>query len=357
MAAIMTKRKRQEKIEHYQRKLRKYSGLRFSSSSSDENSGKYEEFLEPEVLVIPDAPDDSQGADAPYNEEVPEAAPADGSPAPDAPDVAPVPESAEIPDLDPELVTALGEATDDKPKFGDKIHGNLASLWLPLLRKGLPSEAKEKLKNEYLIPENCTLLQAPKLNPEISAAISEMARNRDKKLEASQQQLGLGITAVNRALSILLTSNDKVTAIKLLSDSCRILSDLHFGETKTRIKLITPGLAKPFLNIIQDEERDELLFGNKLPEKIKASKAIEKQGLQIKKAVPAVKNTPASSSSTPNVPRSQYQFQGNWAGPTRYQSNRGGRGGQRKATAGRKPAPNPQAKPAGQGKTRVAPQQ
>ncbi|XP_047989874.1 uncharacterized protein LOC125229135 [Leguminivora glycinivorella] len=349
----MTKRKRQEKIEHYQRKLRKYAGLRFSSSSSDENS-EDEEFLDQEVLVIPD--DDGQGADAPSNDEAPEAAPGDGSPAPVALDVAPVPETAEVPDLDPELVTALGEATDDKPKFGDKIHEKLASLWPPLLRKGLPSEAKEKLKNEYLIPENCTLLQAPKLNPEISAAITEMVRNRDKKLEASQQQLGLGITAVNRSLSILLASDDKVTAIKLLSDSCRILSDLHFGETQTRIKLITPGLARPFLNVIQDEERDELLFGSKLAEKIKASKAIEKQGLQIKKPVPAVKNTPASSSSTP-VPRNQYQFQGNWAGPTRYQSNRGGRGAHRKATAARKPAPNPQAKPAGQAKTRAATQQ
>lgn len=59
------------------------------------------------------------------------------------------------------------------------------------------------------------------MNPEISAAITEAARARDKKLEDSQQQLDLGITTLNKAITILFIGDDKQTqvqAIKMLSD-------------------------------------------------------------------------------------------------------------------------------------------
>lgn len=58
---------------------------------------------------------------------------------------------------------------------------------------------------------------------------------------------------------------------------------------------MTPGLDKAFLNIIEVVDRDETLFGQKLSEKIKASKVIEKQGLQIKKTLPT--KTPPTSTT------------------------------------------------------------
>lgn len=235
--------------------------------------------------------------------------------------------------LDPELLAALGESTSDSPEFGASIHDSLANLWLPLLKKGLTKDNKEKLLKEYLIPSNCKLLQAPKLNAEISAAVSEIVRGRDKKYVAVQQQLGQGITAVNRAMDVMLKSDNKIEALKHLSDGCRILADLHVFFTKDRIKLISPSLDKSFLHIIQDAERDESLFGTTLSEKIKASKAIEKQGQQIKKTVVIAKaNTPNTTSARPST------SQGNWSGPPRYSSNRGGRGGSRKMNPSPAPA-------------------
>lgn len=227
-----------------------------------------------------------------------------------------------VPPLDPELLAALGESTSDTPEFGDEIHENLATLWLPLLKKGLPKENKEKILKENLVPKNCRLLQAPKLNAEISAAVSDMVRNRDKKLSTQQQQLGAGITAVNKAMTTLLTSDDKTKTLKCLSDGSRILSDLHYDLTSYRAKLITPCLDKTFLRVLQDTERDETLFGNTLAEKIKASKTIERQGHQIKRTNPAVK--------PPTTFR--FPYSGNSMGPPRYPfpSNRGGRGGPRR---------------------------
>ncbi|XP_061711705.1 uncharacterized protein LOC133520999 [Cydia pomonella] len=194
-------------------------------------------------------------------------------------------------------------------------------------------------QKDYLVPDNCRLLQAPKLNVEISAAVPDMVRNRDKNLATTQQQLGHGIAAVNRAMDILIKCVDAngIEAMKHLSNGCRILCDLHASSTQSRIKLITPSLDKTFLQVIQDTERDDTLFGNKLGEKIKAAKTIEKQGLQIKKTSPK-KPTPAQPST------SRASYSGNWSAPRRYASNRGGRRGARRQTNyTRRTFPAPQA--------------
>ncbi|XP_028173737.1 uncharacterized protein LOC114362502, partial [Ostrinia furnacalis] len=231
-------------------------------------------------------------------------------------------------ELDPELLSALGEFTSDTPEYGENIHDNLSKLWLPLLKKGMPKDSKDKVLKDYLVPDNCRLLQAPKLNAEISAAVPDMVRNRDKTLATSQQQLGLGITAINRGLDILLKSDNKILAMKHLSNGCRLLCDSHNLMSKNRVKLITPSLDKSILHMINESERDETLFGSSLSDKIKAAKAIEKQGLQIKKSASKPQKSAASSSSSRPGP-----YQGNWTAPPRYPpASRGGRGGYRKQT-------------------------
>lgn len=149
------------------------------------------------------------------------------------------------------------------------------------------------------------------------SAVGESLKNRDKRLEANQQQLGLGITALNKAMSLLLTNGSHIEIIKILSDSCRILADLHFLGTDNRIKLLSPNLDRSFLAIADKEDRDETLFGTNIGEKMRAAKAVEKQGQQLKKTVPVpARNTVAASHSR----------QGNWSAPPRftYPPTRGG---------------------------------
>lgn len=50
------------------------------------------------------------------------------------------------PELDPDLLNALGEEIDDNPIYGPNIHSKLAQRWLPILKKVLNSETKEKLE-------------------------------------------------------------------------------------------------------------------------------------------------------------------------------------------------------------------
>ncbi|CAB3236153.1 unnamed protein product [Arctia plantaginis] len=219
-----------------------------------------------------------------------------------------------------ELLSALGASTSATPEFGANVHDSVANLWTPILKKGLPSEEKDKLVKEYLPPGNCTLLQAPKLNAEISAAATDMVKGRDKKLLKFQQQLGVGTAAIGRGIDTLLKSNNKVLALTQISDGCRFLTDLHYLLSKDRIKLVSHGLEKNFLTVIQDAERDETLFGNSLSERIKASLAISKQSAQIKAT------TNQRAGINPMQSHITRPSQGNWSGPPRYPTNRGGAG-------------------------------
>ncbi|CAG9138244.1 unnamed protein product [Plutella xylostella] len=316
----MPKRSKSEKIEFYSAKIRKLQEPRrkkrlrtiiYSDSSDSENNS--------DIAPINNVTTPTAGPDHTPSEELLDISP----PQPEGPILEEPP--IEVP-LDSDVLSALGDAAEEAPVYGEPIHPDLAQRWLPILRKGLSKDEKDKLLKEYTFPDNCKLLRAPTLNAEISSAVNEKPRNRDQKIAFNQNQLGLGITAVNRALSLLLANDDrpnKVRAIKILSDGCRILSDLHCMETKARIKLITPGIDKSFLSFTQDLERDETLFGSKLAERIKSSKIIEKQGLQIKKPTPTAKSSSTSFSATSNRPR----YQGNWSGPPRFppSASRGGR--------------------------------
>lgn len=39
------------------------------------------------------------------------------------------------PELDPQLLEALGDPSDDTPAFGPDIHDKLAQRWMPILKK------------------------------------------------------------------------------------------------------------------------------------------------------------------------------------------------------------------------------
>ncbi|CAG9087712.1 unnamed protein product [Plutella xylostella] len=340
----MPKRTAEEKIERYNRKIQRLQEKQqtkrtcsrriISSDSEDEQLQEPEEVVNtneayiyeesiPEIAYYEPLPGPSTAEDAiqPAAPAVIETvAPASATADPSTVEC-PVEEATSEIIVDPELLAALGDSTAESPEYGPKILENLAMLWNPLLKKGMSKENKEKLFENYPIPDNCRLLQAPKLNAEMSPTVlSDMVRNRDKKLMHFQQQLGHGVTAVNRAMDILLKTDNKAEALKHLSDSCRILSDFHSMFTQYRVKLINPSLDKSFLAIVQDTERDETLFGNTLGEKIRASGTIHKQGLQIKKNVPNQNKPMPSTSGRPN--------QGNWSGPPpRYHqpTNRGGR--------------------------------
>lgn len=184
--------------------------------------------------------------------------------------------------LHPDLLSALSETTPETTEYGALVHEKFSRLWDGYLKMEMPIEFKEKGFKDYPVPDNFRLLEAPKLNAEISLAVSDMVRSRDKSLAGSQQQLAVGITAILRGIDTLLKSDNKYEAMRHLGNGCRMLCNSHYLVTQNRIKLIIPSLDKTFCIAVKECQRDETLFGLNLAEKIKAAKAIEK-GQNVKK--------------------------------------------------------------------------
>lgn len=213
-------------------------------------------------------------------------------------------ESNNILDRNEALLKALG---DDLSLSGERIHPSLAQKWTTILRKGLPDDVKNKLLKEYAAPENCKVLKAPTLNDEVFAVVDFQSRNRDKIMESKQNQLGLGITAIGRAITVLLNQgeNYEVNAMRHFNHGCRILLDLHYVDTTTRKHLFKKDLSRSdvFRNLrISDFERDETLFGTKV------AKLVKKQGIP----------------TTPMHPRPRTSFDANAprdGEPSRYRRN------------------------------------
>ncbi|KAL4709367.1 hypothetical protein ACJJTC_007099 [Scirpophaga incertulas] len=255
-----------------------------------------------------------------------------------------IPSTSKETPLPIEILEALGEAKNKPEIFGPKVREEITERWDRILRDGLGKDQRLRIRESVLLPENFKMLKAPKLNPEISAVVSEAARNRDTRLSRYQNDLGIGLASISNLLSALIDDKvEKSEIIKKLSETGQFLLDLHFRETLNRRNLIMYSLDKKFLDIVREIKRDSFLFGENLGEKIKATKSAEKSGLQIKRT-----DRKTSANYTVNRPTPR---QGNARGPPprqfnhQYQnSSRGGAGGPRPMSSfNRRPPPPPPA--------------
>ncbi|XP_047987139.1 uncharacterized protein LOC125226992 [Leguminivora glycinivorella] len=232
--------------------------------------------------------------------------------------------STSIPEAPPvtlpdNILEALGGTKEKEEKFGPNVPDEIAKRWGRITVEGLGKEEKEELTEKFLVPENFKLLKAPKLNAEIATVMSESSRQRDKRMEKSQNQLGLAIAGLSKLTGSLISENlDKLAIIKQIADVSQLLADLHSENTNSRRKIILPSLDKKFTSMMQDVKRDSYLFGENLGEKIKASKSAEKSGLQIKRSYTS-NPPPTSKKYTPR--------QGNWRAPPRQQGSRANKPG------------------------------
>ncbi|KAL4702825.1 hypothetical protein ACJJTC_003983 [Scirpophaga incertulas] len=239
--------------------------------------------------------------------------------------------------LSSDLINILGDSKVKEVPMGPRILEEVSKRWGKILIDGLDRSHKKEPLSTILIPENFQLLKAPLLNQEISSVMTVSTRNRDKRLERAQNNLGVGIAGLTALISNLMEAKhiDNLDLIKKLSEVGQLLLDLHYENTVNRRMLITPTLDKKILSMTQDVKRDSYLFGENLGDKIKASKAAEKSGLQIRNN----RNIgPQASGSKKYVP------QGNWRGPPRQQSQQAVRqGGNKQRTSNHAPKRTPQA--------------
>ncbi|XP_028175490.1 uncharacterized protein LOC114363845, partial [Ostrinia furnacalis] len=133
--------------------------------------------------------------------------------------------------LDNDLLDILGiDPTTDK-KYGKDLHKDLSVRLQHWTTVGLDKDLKKELKDRYLTPGNCKLIDPPILNAEMKAAISDINVKRDKAIEAKQKVLTSAIVCLGEAITLLLPSKDKDTnLIKLLMDAIRIICECQHSD-------------------------------------------------------------------------------------------------------------------------------
>lgn len=186
--------------------------------------------------------------------------------------------------LDPTVEVILGTAPTQTSK-DPLLHAAVASRWTSVLIEGLHEDTKPALIKKYCVPENLPLLKVPQLNPEIRAAISSQILKRDQRLVQKQEQLGACISALGRAVTLLLEKKgggDELNHLELLSDAARLLCDYHHTETTIRRELITINLNKDLKDTLSEAPVDNFLFGQSLEERIKAAKSLERSCSDLK---------------------------------------------------------------------------
>ncbi|XP_061722981.1 uncharacterized protein LOC133529300 [Cydia pomonella] len=213
----------------------------------------------------------------------PSSAPDQYVPAEPADPPEPAPSSLEDIKLDEDVLNLLGEAPKLDTPLGKGIHKDVACRWQEVLNRGLQKEVKDKLTEEYLIPNNCTLLVPPILNPEAKVALPDALIKRDTSLMLRQKQIALALSALSHAMDIVIKQKSSAPDIlKPISDACRILCDSHFTETKMRRNFVISAINTDLKDTLINTERDKFLFGENVSEKLKAAQTVQKSGDTLK---------------------------------------------------------------------------
>lgn len=217
-------------------------------------------------------------------------------------------------DLNSEVLKLLGDVRQKEDGNSGSIHKDLALRWQSILQSGLESENRYSIMAKYPVIGNCPLSAAPKLNLEVKASVSEAVTNRDSRLANLQSQIGAALSALGKALTILLDEEDEkknnLQVIELMSDAGRLMADLHHEKSKSRRVLISSDLNKTFKETLTDASLDGWLFGDNLGDRMKVAKALEKSSLELR--------TPGARKQTRgSLPNSLAPAHLNSKGPTR----------------------------------------
>ena len=201
----------------------------------------------------------------------------------------------------------------------------IADGWINIMQSGLPKDTKEELIKKYPCPSNCTMLKAPELNPEIKPNVNPNVLKKDYYQQLTQSQLGTGINVIGQSLSLIIDRENYAKdeskffkeLIAKLGDAGRLLTDLHFGISKTRRLFILPFLSLISKSITENCKVDTLLFGKKFAELFKNAASIESsKGIGKPKIIS--KTNYSRVTSNYNLRRNR-QFQNAKAHPQKFQ--------------------------------------
>lgn len=126
---------------------------------------------------------------------------------------------------------------------------DIARRWSDILINGMKEEIQKQMIKSYTMPDNLILASAPALVPEIKATISANSFKRDRILAEKQNILSSGITCLASAIPTILADDSLIDhtknyIVKSLSDTSRLLCQIHYSKTQTRWSFVLARLNK-----------------------------------------------------------------------------------------------------------------
>lgn len=125
------------------------------------------------------------------------------------------------------------------------------------------------------MPANCLYIGAPKINPEIKAALDI---KREKGIESNQVQMAsASVSCLGEIITSHLNLKDRDNELlQKLMDVTRLLCDIQHNDSATRKHFVLSSLKKDKKDHVASTKIDSFLFGENLPETINSAKTVKK---------------------------------------------------------------------------------
>ncbi|XP_060800571.1 uncharacterized protein LOC132901828 [Amyelois transitella] len=185
--------------------------------------------------------------------------------------------------LDDVVLEIMGADPSIATVYGKPIQNDLAVRFEFIATSGLENDHRKELLRAHLPPVNCKLIDAPSLNPEIKAAITDNFVKRDKAIYNKQKQIASAIACLSEAITLLLSKDNKdPVVLSLLMDTGRILCDSQHNDSITRRNTLLSILKGELKEQIMGTKIDTMLFGKELARTLRTAKEIKKSGDDLK---------------------------------------------------------------------------
>lgn len=131
------------------------------------------------------------------------------------------------------------------------------------------------------------MMDPPKLNPELKACLQETLIKRDGRIVEKQVRITTSIAGLlNVFIKITSLKSDEKLPTKELTESLsgilQLMADLQHAESSIRRSLILKNINASMKETLNATAVDEWLFGEKLDEKVKATKTLENSSKNLK---------------------------------------------------------------------------
>ena len=159
-----------------------------------------------------------------------------------------------------------------KNLYSEKVHEKLSVTVNSWMKAAFSNSASKELMKKYLKPENCELVRAPLLNPEVDNSDSrpEDFKSNDKLIYKNQKLLTKCMIPIIQIMNKCLERSDTGDIFDLACDAFQLLAYTHKDSSHIRRLSLKPAVLIPYKKLCTPSDSvSEYLFGNDLHKQIK----------------------------------------------------------------------------------------